>query len=121
MSRLPRLTSATAPFWGGAVYRLPRVVRQRLRSEFDIEEAVQFNSRADSEDEGIMHRLAMRSGMTATGRYLGYRWSCSSFETDETTAFIHMRNTLRDRPGHPANGRDKLANYHHLCSRGIVE
>jgi hypothetical protein len=118
---LPHLISPTAPFWGGAIYRLERDLRLRLRAEMDFDELRQFKTRTESEDEGIMHRLATRAGIPAEGAYIGYRWCYGNFEPHpERAAIIHMRHTLRNRRNHPADGRDKLANYYHLRDQGVL-
>lgn len=122
MGCLPELTSAEAPFWGGAIYRLEHGLRRLLRAEIDDQEMQQFTTREYSEDEGIMHRLAMRAGIPVKGAYIDQRWCQASFAPNPLgAAIIHMRSTVRNRPGYPGNGRDKTANFHHFKAQGVIE
>jgi hypothetical protein len=117
VKRLPELTSRKAPFWGGAVYRLTRDLRVRLRAEYAFDEAVHFNSRDCGEDEGIMHRLAMRAGLVSSPElYLSKRWCWGSHEpVPERAAIVHVRSGRMRVP----NGT-KLDNYRELRERGVI-
>lgn len=115
MRHLPHLTSAMAPFWGGAVYRLHRAARQRLRLFYDFTWAQQFNNRGNGEDEGIMHRLALLAGCPVTGAYFGLEWCWPSFDpVPERGKFLHVR--------HHYNGRrsSKMEQYRALVAKGIL-
>lgn len=120
---LPGLTSPANPYWGGSIYRLDLAMRQRLRVQYIWLEAVQFNFKRCGDDEGIMHRLAMRADVPVEGAYLDNTIWCHGhfLPGAEAAAILHIRDTTTDRPGYPANGRDKLANYHHLKEQGILE
>ena len=121
--KLPDLIVDDVPFWGGAIYRLERGLRERLRSTgTTVDDMLEFNARGTGEDEGIMHLLATRAGVTEEGAYLDYRWCQGSFEAHpERAGFIHMRSTVRDRPKFPGNGRDKLANMRQMMADGVIE
>ncbi len=38
----PRLTNPKYPYWGGAIYKLDRDIRQRLRVHLNEDELLQF-------------------------------------------------------------------------------
>lgn len=117
LRHLPRLSSPRAAFWGGAIYRLPRSVRIALRREYDFAEARRFNNRGNGEDEGILHRLAMRAGIDHHPlSYFGQEWAWASYAADFTTArFIHIRH-------HNGKGKlvDKMTVHRDLKARGIL-
>lgn len=117
MRHLPGLSSSTAPFWGGAIYRLPLSARKALREQYDYNEAKRFNQRGNGEDEGIMHRLAMRAHFSHTGAlYFGQEWAWPSYADDMKPAkFVHIRH-------HNGKGKlcDKMDVYRDLKARGIL-
>lgn len=81
------------PYWGGAIYRLDRELRQGLRAKIGDIELFNYNG-AHFEDEGIMNLLAMKAGVPITdGTYLdGNHWDCGNFEDGvEQCAMIHLR------------------------------
>lgn len=109
----PSLSSPTAPFLGGPIYKFTLAERQALRHELDFEdldELKQLDCAAGGWDEGMMHRLAMRAGLPAV--YLPETWAWSSYLPPRYAHFVHVRN----RPI-----RDKLANYRALVERGVLE
>lgn len=108
----PKLTSMKAPFWGGAIYVTRRALRERLRDEYDFAEAVEFNDRGRTEDEGIMHRLAMRAGLEHGPLwYFDKRWCYGNCEPNPgQAAFIHVRQ----RPG------TRVENIAELRRRGLI-
>lgn len=117
LRHLPGLSSPVAACWGGAIYRLPRSVRIALRREYDFDEARRFNNRGNGEDEGILHRLAMRAGIDHHPfSYFGQEWAWASYASDFTKArFIHCRH--HDGKGHK---RDKMDVYRDLRTRGVL-
>lgn len=116
-ARFPDLGNVNAPYWGGSVYRLDLDIRKTFRKHFNLQEAIRFNT--TFHDEGIMHRLAVLSGMEEKeDTYLpGQQWNYSSFDEGvENAEFIHIRTKVR--PGGPK--REKIENYRSLVERGII-
>jgi len=116
--RFPLLGNPKYPYWGGSVYRLSREVRQRLRKEMVDSEMNMFHN--NYEDEGIMHRLAVRANMKVDeNTYLDRdMWNRSSFEENVSEGhIIHIRPKVKQ--GGPK--RPKIENYRDLVKRGILE
>ena len=119
--RFPRLGDPAYPYWGGSIYRLDREVRQRLRKEIVESEIKQFNH--NYEDEGIMHRLAVRAKMqidenTSLDKDL---WNRSSFEEEVSEGYIiHIREKIKKTPGRRAPRQSKILNYRKLVKEGIL-
>jgi len=116
--RFPLLGDPKYPYWGGSIYRLEREVRQRLRKEMVDSEMNMFHN--NYEDEGIMHRLAVRANMKVDDKtYLKKDlWNRSSFQNDVDSAYIiHIRPKVFQ--GGPK--RPKIENYRQLVKQGILE
>lgn len=112
--RHPGLTDANYAYWGGAIYRLPRELRQCLRAHIVEDELVRFS--ANFEDEGIMHRLAMLAKVSQDR--IPDRWcQCSYLPNPERAAMIHVRTKVA--PGGPK--RTKLENYRLLQQLGVLD
>lgn len=115
----PLVTSMNSPYWGGAIYKLDRLTRQKLRSVNIGENSWMnhFNQPYHFEDEGIMHVLAFRAGIKAEGTYLDRKWcQCSFFPSPETAGFIHIRTKVT--PTGPK--REKIENYKALVNKGVL-
>jgi hypothetical protein len=115
--RFPLLGDPKYPYWGGSIYRFPAHIRKIFRSHLVYSEVQQFSG--NYEDEGIMHRLAVRSQMgIGPETYLPKdHWNMSSFEPDLNQArFIHIRPKIRQ--GGPK--RPKIENYRALVEKGIL-
>lgn len=116
--RFPLLGDPKYPYWGGSIYRLEREIRQRLRAEMVDSEMNMFHN--NYEDEGIMHRLAVRANMKVDeNTYLTKDlWNRSSFEPNVDSGYIiHIRpKVARGGPKKP-----KIENYRKLVSQGILE
>lgn len=107
----PGLSSPSAGFYGGPLYRFSREERKALRHEMDFASLRELDNGTGGWDEGQMHWLAMRAKLPAV--YLSELWAWSShFPMDSGEKFVHVRN----RPI-----RDKLANYRSLVERGVLE
>jgi hypothetical protein len=112
--RHPGLTDANYAYWGGAIYRLSRELRQRLRVHISEDELQRFS--ANFEDEGIMHRLAMLAKVPQDR--IPDRWcQCSYRPNPESAAMIHVRTKVA--PGGPK--RTKLENYRSLQQLGVLD
>ena len=119
--RFPLLGDERYPYWGGSIYRLEKEVRQQLRVHINDWEIDYFNN--NFEDEGIMHRLAVRAEFSEEGAYLDDdKWNRSSFEENVSDGYIiHVRRKMKNTPGRPSPKQDKILNYRKLVERGIIE
>lgn len=120
-NRFPLLGDPRYPYWGGSIYRLSLEVRKRLRIHMNDYEMDHFNN--NYEDEGIMHRLAVKAKMSEEGAYLDDdKWNRSSFEENvEDGYIIHVRKKMKNTPGRPSPKQDKILNYRNLVDKGIIE
>lgn len=105
-NRHPDLTNKDYAFWGGAIWRLTREMRQKLRPHMG-EWMRQFSGNYN--DEGIMHRLATLAKVKQDR--IPDRWcQCSYLPNPEKAAMIHIRTKIK--PEGPK--RTKLENYKSL-------
>jgi len=113
----PDLGSLNYPYWGGSIYRLPKKLRQELRKHIVDSEVKRFSG--NLEDEGIMHRLAVKAKIPIKDAYLDEQnWNYSSFDYGvENANIIHIRTKIW--PNGPT--RSKLENYQGLVERGLIE
>lgn len=115
--KLPKLTNLKYAFWGGAVYRLERDIRQRLRVHINEDEMVQINNTRGN-DEAIMHRLATLAKITDQALPGDYKWChCSYRKGIENAALIHIRTKIT--PSGPK--KTKIENYRTLVEKGLIE
>lgn len=113
------LSSIKAPYWGGAIYKMNRPLRQKLREGLKTNTSwmLNFNRPYHYEDEGIMHVLANRAGIKPEGTYLDPKWcQCSFLPNPEKAGFIHIRTKIT--PQGPK--REKIQNYQDLVNKGII-
>ena len=110
----PTLTDPRYAYWGGAIYRLPRELREALRAHIREAELEAFSE--NFEDEGIMHRLACLAGIPQDR--IPDRWcQCSYLPNPETAAMIHIRTKVKpEGPKVP-----KLENYMTLKRQNVIE
>lgn len=114
----PVMADPNYPYWGGAIYRLDRVTRQKLRAQIRENELPAFSGRGQFEDEGVMHRLATLAKIGQCSLPGGKKWCHGSFEDGiENSAMIHIRTKIA--PQGPK--RDKIVNYRDLVKRGLIE
>ena len=119
VQRHPSLASLSHPYWGGAIYRLEKSLRQRLRAEITESELLPFSN--GFEDEGIMNRLATRADIQITDdTYLpGHRWDSGNFEDGvESSAFIHIRPKMVK--GGTLVRASKMEVYADMVERGLI-
>ena len=115
----PMLASMDAPYWGGAIYKMDKRTRQKLRKELGGNEGwmLNYNQLYHFEDEGIMHTLAFKSGFNTKKAYMHKRWcQCSFLPNPERAGFIHVRTKIT--PTGPK--RDKIENYKSLVESNIL-
>ena len=113
----PALANDDYPYWGGAVRRMDRNLRRRLRKHINAENWMPISKPYHFEDEGIMHRLMTLADVKDTTT-LERKWSHGSFEKGiEDAALIHIRTKIA------AEGpkRTKIENYRDLIKRGLIE
>lgn len=114
--KYPHLTSPDYPYWGGAIYKLSRKLRQTLRVHIRDNEMKQFSGGFN--DEGIMHRLSMLAKIEKTKLPGGRKWCHGSYEDGiETAAMIHIRTKVGPR----GPKRPKIENYRALVKKGLIE
>ena len=115
----PHMTSINSPYWGGAIYKMDRSMRQTLRSNLGKNEEwlESYNKGYYFEDEGIMHTLAYKSQLDQKDMYLNNKWcQCSYLPHPERAGFIHIRTKVT--PSGPK--REKIENYKELVEKGII-
>jgi hypothetical protein len=115
----PMLGNINSPYWGGAIYKMNRTLRQKLRGGLNTNQSwmLKFNKLYHFEDEGIMHVLANRAGIKPEGTYLDPKWcQCSFLPNPEKAGFIHIRTKIT--PQGPK--REKIQNYRDLVNKGIL-
>lgn len=121
--RWPLFSHPKAPYWGGAIYKIPRDVRKKLRDQLDWKVVMTLNGKDANDksgkgDEGIMHYLAWQAGIKeGKGCYLpDDRWSYNNFDPHpERAGFIHIRKKIR-----PGVKSPKMKNYTLLVNRGVI-
>lgn len=119
-SRYPLIASRIAPYWGGAIYKMDRDLREKLRGQLFGSEGWMnnYNQPYHYEDEGIIHTLAYKAGLYVDSKYvLDQKWcQCSFLPNPEKAGFIHIRTKIT--PSGPK--REKIENYNALVEQGIL-
>lgn len=113
------LGSHDAPYWGGAIYKMSRKLRQDLRTGLLDDDGwmLNFNRPYYYEDEGIVHVLATRAGLLPEEVNLDPKWcQCSFLPNPEEAGFIHIRTKIT--PTGPK--REKIENYKALVKAGVL-
>ena len=115
--RFPTWTNPNYPYWGGAIYRMEKDIRKKLRTGIDHKDTVELD-RIGKDDELLLHRIATKSGVKEKLKLPGeYKWChCSYREGIENSAMIHVRTKIT--PTGPK--RTKMENYKDLVSRGLI-
>ena len=119
-SQYPLLASLSVPYWGGAIYKFTKDMRQRLRRHLGGNESWMnsYNVPYQFEDEGIIHTLAFFEGLKREDKYiLDRKWcQCSFLPEPENAGFIHIRTKIT--PSGPK--REKIENYKELVKKEIL-
>jgi hypothetical protein len=108
------IASINHPYWGGAIYKMSRDLRKKLRDQIgeNTEWMNRFNRRFNFEDEGIFHVLATRANIPLKNAYIDQKWCyCSYLPNLELANMIHIRK--KPLP-------NKIDNYKTLLSKGII-
>lgn len=118
--RFPSHSSDDYQFYGGAIWRLDRNVRQLFRRQINFNDLQRFSG--NLEDEGMMHRLAMLAEYKEK-RILDDRWCYDSYgDQPESAYMIHIRKKIYiAQNGQRSPTQDKILNYAVLKKRGIVD
>jgi len=117
----PLISSSASPYWGGAIYKMDRSLRKKLREQLGGNESWMnnYNKPYHFEDEGIFHTLAHKSNlqMNRKDAYMDRKWcQCSFLPNPENAGFIHIRTKVT--PQGPK--REKIENYKALVEKGII-
>lgn len=119
-AQYPMIANLSVPYWGGAIYKMDKTMRTKLRTHLGSNEGWMnnYNKLYHFEDEGIMHTLAYRQGLKCEDKYiLEQKWcQCSFLPNPENAGFIHVRTKIT--PTGPK--REKLENYNELVSKGVL-
>lgn len=117
----PDLTDPAYPYWGGAIYKLERPIRQLLRSYLHESEYTRFSGAGRYEDEGIMHRLAVLAKLPKCKLPDNNKWCHGSFENGiAKAAMIHIRHKVVDKNGNTIP-KPKIEVYQELVNNGLIE
>ena len=113
------------PFYGGAIYRMDKPLRQRLREYLDAQnekEMLWYSPDLNhSYDEGIVSRLCERAGVgRQPGRFLADKWAWGSFQEDplKNAAIVHIRGKISIALGQQR--RTKMENYRAMVEQGVI-
>ena len=119
-AQYPMIANLSVPYWGGAIYKMDKTMRMKLRQHLDGNEGWMnnYNKLYHFEDEGIMHTLACKQGLKCEDKYiLDQKWcQCSFLPNPENAGFIHVRTKIT--PTGPK--REKIENYNELVSKGVL-
>jgi len=116
------MTDINKPYWGGAIYKMDRGLRQRLRETLRRGDDMwmnKYNQAYHFEDEGIFHTLMCWSSayLRKDEWYMDRKWcQCSFLPNPEKAGFIHVRTKVT--PQGPK--RTKMENYQALVNKGIL-
>lgn len=119
VERYKKISSLSAPYWGGSIYKFTKEQRIQLRNHLGNDESWMnnYNKPYNYEDEGIFHTLATKTNLDCKNTYLDKMWStCSYLPTVQEAGFIHIRTKIT--PTGPK--RDKLTNYKELVKKNII-
>ncbi len=115
----PFIANMNSHYWGGAIYKMDKPTRQKLRKELGGNEGWMnsYNQLYHFEDEGIIHTLVYKSDFKTNKPNLDRRWcQCSFLPNPEKAGFIHIRTKVL-----PSGPKDsKINNYNKLKDKGIL-
>ena len=120
LRNFPKYSSKNNAFWGGAIYRLTREMRQKLRKHIDWT-VFDDISNTPLVDEGSMHYLSVKANIKQKETTLPQQWCwCSYRENPQLAYMIHIRSKMRIGNS-VVRGGDKYQSYLNLKDRGIIE
>lgn len=113
--KLPHLSDRKYAYWGGAIYKMPQEIRQKLRVHIRDEDLAQ--SPGKFHDEFYTHRLAMLAKLPLEDEPLPRRWCYCSYRPEpEKAAMVHIRPRIKI--GESAKAK-KIDNYYMLKAKGV--
>jgi len=120
VSQHPFQGSKDTPYWGGAIYKMDRKLRQKLRAGLGGNEGWMnaYNQPYQWEDEGIFHTLAFKTGVRISqDQMLHPKWCYDNYlEYPQYAGMIHIRTKIT--PQGPK--QEKIKNYQALVDKGIL-
>jgi len=71
-AQYPMIANLSVPYWGGAIYKMDKTMRTKLRTHLGSNEGWMnnYNKLYHFEDEGIMHTLAYQQGLKCEDKYI---------------------------------------------------
>lgn len=124
--RFPLHCSEKAPYWGGFIYKLSKDLRLKLREGIDDwGMLIRHNPRHNKGDEGVMHCLATKAGLTEKNMYFNHlEWGWPGFWFEDgmkTSKFIHVRDKIGKNPDGTGIKAPKIESYKKLNKMGLIE
>ena len=120
VNKHPLQGSMDTPYWGGAIYKMDRKLRQKLRAGLGGNEGWMnaYNQPYQWEDEGIFHTLAFKTGLRINqDQMLHPKWCYDNYlDYPQYAGMIHIRTKIT--PQGPK--QEKIKNYQALVDKGIL-
>jgi len=120
VNKNPFQGSMDTPYWGGAIYKMNRKLRQKLRAGLGGNEGWMnaYNQPYQWEDEGIFHTLAFKTGLRINqDQILHPKWCYDNYlDYPQYAGMIHIRTKIT--PQGPK--QEKIKNYQALVDKGIL-
>jgi len=120
VNKNPFQGSMDTPYWGGAIYKMDRKLRQKLRGGLGGNEGWMnaYNQPYQWEDEGIFHTLAFKTGLRINqDQMLHPKWCYDNYlDYPQYAGMIHIRTKIT--PQGPK--QEKIKNYQALVDKGIL-
>jgi len=120
VNKHPFQGSMDTPYWGGAIYKMDRKLRQKLRAGLGGNEGWMnaYNQPYQWEDEGIFHTLAFKTGLRINqDQMLHPKWCYDNYlDYPQYAGMIHIRTKIT--PQGPK--QEKIKNYQALVDKGIL-
>lgn len=120
VNKHPFQGSMDTPYWGGAIYKMDRKLRQKLRAGLGDNEGWMnaYNQPYQWEDEGIFHTLAFKTGLRINqDQMLHPKWCYDNYlDYPQYAGMIHIRTKIT--PQGPK--QEKIKNYQALVDKGIL-
>jgi len=120
VNKNPFQGSMDTPYWGGAIYKMDRKLRQKLRAGLGDNEGWMnaYNQPYQWEDEGIFHTLAFKTGLRINqDQMLHPKWCYDNYlDYPQYAGMIHIRTKIT--PQGPK--QEKIKNYQALVDKGIL-
>jgi hypothetical protein len=114
--RIPHMSDKRYAYWGGAIYKMSRELRQMLRAHISDDDLRQSHN-YKFHDEFYTHRLAMLAKLPLEPEPIPAEWCYCSYKPNPKSAkMIHVRPRIRF--GQPQKA-PKIDNYNMLKEQGV--